>query len=118
MLMKRLFVAALLCGACLVGPIHAQQNPLSSIVNNGTIAVTNTFATILPADSGRKGCTLQNQGTHVMYLHIGALAAATLAKALQMQPQDKAYCQTPSGVIFENLNLTGTAGDAWWMSNQ
>lgn len=90
---------------------------------NSTIAVTNTFQTALATSTSRRWCTLQNQGTHVMYVYFGTLASATTALSLQLQANQSITCELTSAAggkptITEDLNITGTAGDAYVVTSQ
>lgn len=85
----------------------------SSIPVNGTIAVTNTFQSLLAQNSNRKGCIVQNQGTHTMFISIAS--SPTLSNALQVPAGAFFYCSSGSTniVISDQVWITGTAGDAF-----
>jgi len=88
-------------------PIGASSTPV-----NGTIAVTNTFQTLIAQNSSRKGCTFQNQGTHAMYVSISA--TPTLANSLQWPPGGTLYCSGASNIVItDGIQITGTSGDAY-----
>jgi hypothetical protein len=88
-------------------PIGASSNPV-----NGTIAVTNTFQTLISFNAGRKSCTFQNQGTHTMYFSVAS--SPTLANSIQVQPGGLYQCASASNVVITDLvYVTGTAGDAF-----
>src|ERR1700677_2110356 len=53
--------------------------PLTSTNLSGSITTTNTFLSIQVSTSGRKGCAIQNNGTHLMYVYFGAIGSATEA---------------------------------------
>ena len=50
---------------------------------NSTISVTNTFQSALAASTTRRGCWIQNQGTHTMYLYASEANAPTTANSSQ-----------------------------------
>jgi hypothetical protein len=110
--MMRIVACAFALALC-AAPVAAQLGVPTS-VSNGTIAVTNTFQTALAGNGSRKGCTIQNQGTHVMYLYPGVTTAASTAAAMQLLSGQTFYCQaTGSSVITDQISITGTAGDAF-----
>jgi hypothetical protein len=112
-LLAALAAWALLC----VGA--AAQLGVPTTVSNGTIAITNTFQQALAGNGTRKGCTIQNQGTHTMYVFPGTTAAATTAASLLLQSGQIFMCQsTGSSVITDPINITGTAGDAFVVYEQ
>lgn len=115
-------LAAVLAAFLLVESANAQ---VMTTVTNGTIATTNTFQNALPsANGGRYGCTIQNQGTHTMYVFAGAAGNATLAKSLQLSPNQTFNCgmygaNWPSAsVIQDAIQITGTSGDAYVVNAQ
>lgn len=99
---------AVLCTNCSPSaPIGASSNP-----TNGTVAVTNTFQTLVAQNSSRKGCIFQNQGTHTMYFSLQSVP--TLAGSVQVPPTFFFYCSGPSNVVVtDTISITGTSGDAF-----
>ena len=102
-------------GALLFGAL-AQ---VMTVATNGTITVTNTFQLALaPANGGRLGCTVQNQGTHTMYVFPGA-GTASEAKSLQLTAGAQMTCglagssQNINAIMQDELQITGTSGDAF-----
>lgn len=88
-------------------PIGAASNPV-----NGTIAVTNTFQSLIGLNAGRKGCIFQNQGTHTMYFSVAG--SPTLANSLQVAPGGFFVCSGNSNVVVTDaVQITGTSGDAF-----
>lgn len=104
---------AVYCANCSpTAPTGASSNPV-----NGTVAVTNTFQTLIAQNATRKACTFQNQGTHTMYFSLSA--TPTLANSVQVAAAGFFYCSPPGSniVVTDAVSVTGTAGDAfagWW----
>jgi len=95
-------------GITAIGVIDAASNPV-----NGTIAITNTFQTLLALNSARKGCNFQNNGSHVMYVSINP--SPTLANSEQVLPGNHWPCAvngTPV-VRVDLVQITGTATEAY-----
>jgi hypothetical protein len=85
----------------------ASSNPV-----NGTIAVTNTFQSLITMNASRKACSFQNQGTHNMYFSVAS--SPTLANSYQVTPFTIFYCSGPGNItITDAIQITGTAGDAF-----
>lgn len=80
---------------------------------NSTISITNTFQSALAASSTRKGCWIQNQGTHVMYIYASETNSPTLANSTQFSPGQQYICNGVGAV-----QITGTAGDAYQVVSQ
>jgi len=115
--MTRIFAIALAL-ALSVASARAQQGTATTIAN-GTIVITSTFQQILAGNGTRRGCTIQNQGSHVMYVYPGVTTAATTAASLLLQPGQTFLCQaTGSSVITDPISMTGTSGDAWVANEQ
>jgi len=129
----------LLAGALLLattGLAFAQQpvvtRPASSSTAggnvSGTIASTGVFQMLFAAVSGgasganvtggggpRHGCTILNNGTHVMEVTEGMLTPASLITlAVILQPGQPYYCSVGGSVLVGQVNITGTSGDAFY----
>jgi hypothetical protein len=87
-------------------PTGASSNP-----SNGTIAVTNTFQSLIAQNSTRKACSYQNQGTHTMYFSVAV--SPTLANSFQVPAQWTFNCTNANVVITDAISITGTSGDAF-----
>lgn len=98
-------------------PAHLQSTNVSS-----TVAVTNTFQSVFAqasASSPRNACSIQNNGTHTMYVFAGPLAGATMAKSVQITAGQLYYCHTQNGsVLWDQISITGTAADAFYAASQ
>lgn len=90
----------------------------TTTITNGTITLTGTFQSVLAASATRKGCTIQNQGTHVMYAYFGANGSATTAASLQVIPGQSIGCASGVIVATDNVSLTGTTADAFVVNAQ
>lgn len=85
---------------------------------NSTIAVTNTFQAALASSATRKGCTLQNTGTHVQYIYFGTIGSATTSNAYQISPGQTISCAAGVIVLTDAVGITGTAGDGYIVTSQ
>jgi predicted S18 family serine protease len=102
-------------------PMSAQVTPWTRPSTNAssTITTTNTFQSIWAAYSGRSGCTIQNNGTHTMYVSFGPIANATTANSAQVAPGNSIYCAGQFGVVLrDQVSITGTSGDAFYANGQ
>lgn len=100
---------AVTCTTCSPSaPVGASSNPV-----NGTIAVTNTFQLLIAQNASRRGCEFQNQGTHTMYFSVAA--SPTLANSAQVAAGAWFYCSVGSSNIVktDQVEVAGTAGDAF-----
>lgn len=88
-------------------PVGASSTPVS-----GTIAVTDTFQSLIVSNPTRKGCTFQNNGTHNMYFSVQS--SPTKPGSLIVGPGGIFYCSGPSNIVLTDaIQITGTAGDAF-----
>lgn len=119
--MKQVFWL-LLGGLLLATSAHAERQMMSfgsTTTTNSTIAVTNTFQQALAASSQRIACLLQNTGTHTMYVYFGSIANATTSNSFQIQPGQTISCALlNNAVLLDAVNVTGTAGDGYIITNQ
>ena len=130
--MKIKLVAAL--AFCVIAsPSLAQQwvktQPLPSTTLNGdksgTITTTNAFQLVLsvsgnvpnptPGFGGdRHGCSIQNNGTHNMYVNEGTpIASATLTNTWVLATGQLFNCNFNGVVLTGEIDITGTSGDAF-----
>jgi hypothetical protein len=130
--MKRIFrTLAVVAGVALATPLLAAselpvvtypQGRASKNVSS-TIAVTNTFQSVIPAVVGgvaeqRASCTIQNNGTHTMYVFAGPIASATLTNSIQLSAGQFFYCYAGVTVISDQISIAGTSGDAFYAAYQ
>lgn len=92
--------------------------PTTTTQASGTVTLGNTFQTVLASNTSRRGCIIQNQSTHVMFVFMGTLASATAAKSYQLTAlggaRDTFYCNQGPIVMTDNVNVTtSTTSDAF-----
>lgn len=102
-------------------PVATVPYPATSAGGNasGTIAATGTFQKVWSATGAgtplRKGCTIQNNGTHNMYVSEGlGVAASTESNSLVLAAGGIYYCSVNGVVLDGEIDITGTAGDAFY----
>lgn len=126
--MKKLLTALLFITSL---PCFAQQAvqviPLqvTTTVVSGSISVTNTFQSVFnnsqtsnPGARGRTSCTVQNNGTHTMYVFFGPIANATTTNALQIGPGQVILCQIGGATLQDQVSITGTSFDTFVANQQ
>lgn len=111
--------AALLAAAVALPPLAAAQiKPIASVNVSGTIAVTNTFQSIIARNTNRSGCTVQNTGTNTMYVFFGPLADATAAKSVKLAAGGAVSCNNGPVTLTDEVSITGTATEAFFAAHQ
>jgi hypothetical protein len=131
--MKRIFrTLALVVGVALATPLLAAsefpvvtypQGRASKNVSSTIQSASNAFQQVIPAVTGgvaeqRASCTIQNNGTHTMYVFAGPIASATLTNSVQLPAGQFFYCYAGVTVISDQISITGTAGDAFYAAYQ
>lgn len=122
--MNRFLLILLALAAFLADPAFAQQSvrtqstTVATTQTKGTIAVTNTFQQALSASGPRLGCTIQNNGTHTMYVFFGDTTPADTTTSFQVAPGGSIYCSAGVVVLYGQVLITGTANDVFVVSNQ
>lgn len=78
----------------------------------GTVTTGGTFQTVLPANSSRSGCTVQNTGTHTGYVYWFS-GTPSLTNSLQIPAGGAFYCANSGGFPIKTAiqYTTGTTGD-------
>jgi len=123
MTIKRLLVAGSLLGAFLL-PAHAQflQSTPPSVV--AAFTANGSFQVALASANGNRfGCLIQNQGTHTMYVFVGA-GSATTGTSIQLPPPGTNTpsvfsCSLPGGAaIQDEIQVEGTSADAYLVVSQ
>lgn len=130
MTIRRSFISLALSAAILAamaGYSYAQQpvaiQPLQVTTQNGstTITTTNTFQSIFAASTatrGRAACTVQNNGTHNMFVFFGDIASALTPTAVQLTPAQSVNCASGPVVLKDQVSITGTAGEQFYAGQQ
>lgn len=98
----------------------------SGAPSSSTIASSNVWQQIWaatgPSPQGgpsRVGCTIINYGTHTMYVSEGtSLALANIANAVQLAAGQQYYCATSGVALQGQINIYGTAGDAFYAAQE
>lgn len=96
-------------------PLGANSTNVSS-----TIAVTNTFQSIVVANTNfnRTGCSVQNNGSNAMYVFFGPIASATLAKSVKLAVGQSVNCNSAPVTLNDQVSITGTATEAYFAAYQ
>lgn len=111
------FLALLSAGAGAQTPQGMVQIPSTNL--SGTIAVTNTFQSIQAVSNVRGGCSIQNNGTHTMYIYFGAIANSTTGASATLIAGQSLNCLVGSNyVLKDQVSITGTSGDAFFANFQ
>jgi hypothetical protein len=114
-----LVCAALLLSLSCVWSAHAQSIPAISSNLSGTITTTNTFQSVQGTTNNRKGCLIQNNGTHTMYVYFGAIANATTSNAAQLVAGQAISCAINGNLVIQDaISITGTSGDTFFANFQ
>ncbi len=111
--------AALLLSISCVWSAHAQSIPAQSTNLSGTITATGTFQVVQGQTNNRKGCILQNNGTHNMNVYFGTLANATTSNSAVLVPSQAINCAINGNLVVQDaISITGTSGDAFFANFQ
>lgn len=104
-------------------PVTTLPAPATTAGGNasGTITSTNTFQLVFaatkqtPESPQRRGCTIQNNGTHNMWVTEGyTVATATAANAVVVPQAGIYYCSVNNIALTGEIDITGTSGDAFY----
>ena len=120
--------AAILCLAPATAqqPVQTLPYPATSRSGNSstTITTTNTFQLVfaaaqnspapVPGPGARHGCSIQNNGTHTMYVTEGqGVALSSLTNSWQVAAGNLFTCNFNGIVLTGEIDITGTSGDAF-----
>lgn len=113
--MKKLMpIGFLLAAAAFACSVFAQSIPVGTTNLSNTISVTNNFQTIQGQTNNRLGCAIQNNGVNPMYVFLGPNAKATTARSIVLSPGQPMNCEVSGAVVVKDeINITGTSGDAF-----
>ena len=106
-------------------PVNTIPYPATTKGGNAssTIASTGVFQKLFSASSTtpegspppRHGCTIVNNGTHSMYVSEGlGVAASTVSNTTILAANGVFYCAVGNIVLTGEVDITGTAGDAFY----
>jgi len=117
-----LLIVALIIGSTSLAssqtPVITQPKNLASQNYSSTIAVTNTFQSVLLLNNSRYSCTIQNNGSNFMYVYFGAIADATIAKSVKLSVGQGVNCIVGGIVLKDQVSITGTSGEAYYAAQQ
>lgn len=112
-------------------PVETFPYPAGTNHVDGTVAVSNTFQTVVPTalsvpkNKSRKGCLIQNNGSNTMWIFIGPAASGTKGASFTLIPPTAGVqggsfsCATGAGgVVQDEISLTGTSTEAFTASWQ
>lgn len=114
--MLRLILALLLLAPL---PAMAQSavrtTPFGVVSSNlsSTITLTGTFQSIQTANSERKSCLIQNNGSNDMRVYFGPIASATSAASAKLSAGSSINCAAGGIVLTDQVSITGTTADAF-----
>lgn len=125
---KGLFFALALSGLALwAGLAGAQQGippvatwPVVTTSSNvsSTITSAGTYQSVFAASALRRGCTVQDNGTHTMYVFFGPIASATHGNSVQLTQGQSVSCQAGGIVLTDQVSVDGTTADAFYAAQQ
>ena len=100
-------------------PVTTQPKGVVSYNSSSTITVTNTFQSVFIANPNRVSCTIQNNGTHNMWVYYGPIVNATENNSVVLAAGQSCGCNPPNGVVLQDqISITGTASDAFFAAQQ
>jgi hypothetical protein len=85
---------------------------------SSTITGTGTFQSLWASNALRNGCTVQNNGSHTMYVFFGPIASATEGLSVELAAGQSVNCQFGGLVLQDQVSITGTSGDAFYANQQ
>lgn len=99
-------------------PVVTQPKGVTSNNNSSTISLSNVFQSIWAANSNRTACTIQNNGTHNMWVFFGAIANATENNSVVLQAGQYLNCNSGNVILQDQVSITGTSTDAFFAAQQ
>lgn len=92
----------------------------SAIITNGSSTITSggTYQQIFAASGFRRGCTVQNNGTHTMFVFFGPIASAMHATSVQLSSGQSVNCQVGGIVVQDQVSIDGTTADSFYAAQQ
>lgn len=99
-------------------PVQTFPLPRTISATGTTIVVTNKFQSALVAAPNRVNCIVQNNGTHNMFVYFGTLANATTSNSIILAANWSISCNNYGVVTTQDVNITGTSGDAFVANQQ
>lgn len=103
-------------------PVLTYPKPATTAGGNASNTITGTLtfqqvfaaASTAPGDPSRTGCTIVNNGTHLMYVTEGLAGSSTTGSSVQLQPTQAFYCGINGIALQGAIYITGTAGDGFY----
>ena len=120
MIRKRLTGLVLAVAAIFTATLSFGQSiPAQSTNMSGSIAATNTFQVVQGITNNRKGCLIQNNGTHTMYVYFGPASNATTSNSVQLSAGQPLSCAINGNLLVQDaISIAGTTGDIFFANFQ
>jgi len=88
-------------------------NNKSGVIGTGGATFQLLFAAT--QQGARRGCIIQNNGTHNMWVFWGPTSLATTSNSLVLVAGAAAFCTNLAGTVASDaISITGTSGDAFF----
>lgn len=84
-----------------------------SVNLSSTVVSTGVFQSVQTANSERKSCLIQNNGSNDMRVYFGPIASATAATAVKLSSGSSVNCTAGGIVVTDQVSITGTTADAF-----
>lgn len=103
---------------CSGGTVKTGAAAFPSVQDSGTIAVTDTFQSVMTLNTGRNGCIVLNNATHRQWVYNGTTPTKAAAFPLESATANNAaggsfVCSIGTGTVSDQIWITGTAGDTF-----
>jgi hypothetical protein len=98
-------------------PLRADA-PFTNHVNSSNVSSTitggGTYQSIYSQTLSRAGCTVQNNGTHTMWVFFGPIASATHGNSVQLSAGQALNCNVGNTILIDQISIDGTTADAFY----
>lgn len=99
--------------------VRTRPSGFTTVVAKATIASTNVYQLALAGSNARLGCTIQNNGTHTVYVFFGTAAPSDTTNSIQLAAAQALYCGDVGGTVaIDPVWITGTSGDVVVVNSQ
>ena len=101
--------------------VRTQPLNVASTNASGTVTSTNVFQSVFAAITGnqqRSSCTVQNNGTHTMFVFFGPIANALTTSSVALTAGQATTCSVNGVVLKDQVSITGTTTENFFAAQQ
>lgn len=85
---------------------------------SSTITLGGSYQSVFASNTKRQACTIQNNGTHTMWVFFGPIASATHNTSIALAAGQSVNCDSGLITLTDQVSIDGTTSDVFFAASQ